>query len=184
MLNIVVPATERWDEQKEEFISLSKDQKLMLEHSLISLSKWEQRWHKPFLSKEPKSTDETLDYIKCMTVSKNCADSVYDCLTYENFKEIDEYINDSMTATWFGENPFGGNTSGEEKVITNEIIYYWMLKLGIPYECEKWHLNQLITLIRVTSEKDKPEQKRSTQEVAMSNRALNEARLKEWGTKG
>ena len=100
MLTIIVPAREWWDEEKEEFVQLSKDQKLTLEHSLISLAKWERRWHKPFLSKEPKSMEETINYIKCMTLN-TCPEIVYECLTPENFKQIDEYINDSMTATIF-----------------------------------------------------------------------------------
>lgn len=183
MLTITVPAIEMWDEEREMFVSLHRDQKLVLEHSLISLSKWEKRWHKPFLSKDPKTTEETIDYIRCMTVNKNCSDSVYDFLTEDNFKEIDDYINDPMTASWFDETASDANGSSEQ-IVTNEIIYYWMLKLNIPYTCEKWHLNQLITLIRVTSEKDQPAKKRSPQEVAMNNRALNEARLREWGTRG
>lgn len=181
MLTIVVPACEWWDETKEEFVRLSKDQKLTLEHSLISLSKWEKRWHKPFLSKDQKTIEETIDYIKCMTLN-TCSDIVYECLTPENFKEIDEYINDPMTASTFSEEQSDDDSSGQ--FITNELIYYWMLSLNIPHDYEKWHLNRLITLIRITSIKNQPPKKRSTQEVAMSNRALNEARRREWGIRG
>lgn len=181
MLTIVVPATEQWDEEKEEFVRLPKDQKLTLEHSLISLAKWEKRWHKPFLSQEPKTIEETIDYIKCMTLN-TCSDTVYECLTPENFKEIDDYINDSMTATKFSDE--SGENGGGSQFVTNELIYYWMLSLNIPHEYEKWHLNRLITLIRITSIKNQPPKKRSNQEIAMSNRALNEARRREWGTRG
>ena len=111
-----------------------------------------------------------------------CPEIVYECLTPENFKQIDEYINDSMTATIFSEET--SNSSSNSQFITNELIYYWMLSLNIPHEYEKWHLNRLITLIRITSVKNQPPKKRSTQEIAMSNRALNEARKREWGTKG
>lgn len=181
MLTIEVPAVERWDEQKEEFVSLSKPQTLTLEHSLVSLSKWEAKWHKPFLSKTAKTLDETVDYIRCMTINKNVPDIVYSCLTYDNFKEIDEYIGNRMSATWFSDIQ---NQKDPHQIITNEIIYYWMLSLNIPQECERWHLNRLITLIRVTSIKNQPPKKRNTQSILSEYKALNAQRRKEWGTKG
>ena len=124
MLEITIPAIEQWDELKEEFIS-SKEQKLLLEHSLISISKWESNWKKPYLSKEPKTKAETLDYIKCMTVSKNVKPEVYSFLTNENIEQILAYIGDSMTATRLPENK-SGKGSGEQ--ITSELVYYCLGK--------------------------------------------------------
>ena len=148
MLQITIPASESWDERKEEFIISTKEQTLQLEHSLVSLSKWESKWHKSFLSQEEKNYEETIDYIKCMTITQNVKPEVYDHLTHSNITEINKYIDNPMTATTFYENT---QKSGKKPIITSELIYYWMISNNIPMECQKWHLNRLLTLIRVCS---------------------------------
>ena len=145
MLTITIPATEEFDEVKGEFV-YTKEQTLQLEHSLISISKWESKWCKPFLAKGDKTFEETIDYIKCMTLNKNVDDEVYRCLTSDNVAAINEYIGAPMTATTFSGNEHG-KKNGEQ--ITSELVYYWMVALNIPFECEKWHINRLLTLIRV-----------------------------------
>lgn len=145
MLRIVVPAAEFWDEAKEEFI-YKAEQALQLEHSLVSLSKWESKWCKPFLSKDEKTTAETIDYIRCMTLTQNVKPDVYERLSPENIQQVNQYIQAPMTATWFSDTS-GGKRNSEQ--ITSELIYYWMIALNIPFECQKWHLNRLLTLIRV-----------------------------------
>ena len=165
MLEITIPAIEQWDELKEEFIS-SKEQKLLLEHSLISISKWESNWKKPYLSKEPKTKAETLDYIKCMTVSKNVKPEVYSFLTNENIEQILAYIGDSMTATRLPENK-SGKGSGEQ--ITSELVYYWMTQWNIPPEYQKWHFSRLITLIQICNIKNQPAKKMSKSEIMHRN---------------
>ena len=179
MLQITVPAGTLWDERIEEFVS-TKEQTLQLEHSLVSLSKWESKWHKPFLSDKEKTFEETIDYIRCMTITQNVKPEVYLFLTKENVDQIYEYINDSMTATTFND---PDNTFGRE-VITAEIIYYWMISLNIPIEFQKWHLNKLITLIKVISLKNAPKKKISKQAYMEQMSRLNDARRKEWNTKG
>ena len=179
MLQITVPAGTLWDERIEEFVS-TKEQTLQLEHSLVSLSKWESKWHKPFLSDKEKTFEETIDYIRCMTITQNVKPEVYLFLTKENVDQIYEYINDSMTATTFND---PDNTFGRE-VITAEIIYYWMISLNIPIEFQKWHLNKLITLIKVISLKNVPKKKISKQAYIERMRQLNDARRKELNTKG
>lgn len=179
MLQITVPAGTLWDERIEEFVS-TKEQTLQLEHSLVSLSKWESKWHKPFLSDKEKTFEETIDYIRCMTITQNVKSEVYLFLTKENVDQIYEYINDSMTATTFND---PDNTFGRE-VITAEIIYYWMISLNIPIEFQKWHLNKLITLIKVISLKNAPKKKISKQAYIERMRQLNDARRKELNTKG
>ena len=180
MLQIVVPATEQWNELKQEFIT-TKEQKLQLEHSLISLSKWESKWCKPFLSKEDKTLEETIDYIRCMTLTPNVNPDIYYCLSNENLREINQYIDAPMTATTFHERP--GGTSNCE-IITSELIYYWMIAQNIPFECQKWHINRLLTLIRVCNIKNAPAKKMSKREIMSQNAALNEARRKKLNTKG
>ena len=181
MLTITVPAREFYDEEREEFIEV-KEQTLTLEHSLISLSKWEAKWKKPYLTDEKKTREETLDYLKCMTVGKVPADIVYLSLSKENIDEIIGYINDPMTATTI--NDMGPKRRNRE-IVTSEIIYYWMIAQQIPTEYEKWHLNRLLTLIRVCSIKNNPKQKKmSRREIAAQNRAINAARRKKYGTKG
>ncbi|MCC2832121.1 hypothetical protein [[Clostridium] innocuum] len=180
MLEITIPAIEQWDELKEEFIS-SKEQKLLLEHSLISISKWESNWKKPYLSKEPKTKAETLDYIKCMTVSKNVKPEVYSFLTNENIEQILAYIGDSMTATRLPENK-SGKGSGEQ--ITSELVYYWMTQWNIPPEYQKWHFSRLITLIQICNIKNQPAKKMSKSEIMQRNASINAARRKKFNTRG
>lgn len=156
------------------------DSKLKLEHSLVSISKWESRWEKPFLSKEKKTTEELVHYIKCMTIHK-VDPMLYDVLTDEHLNMIGEYIDAKMTATWFSENK---KNKPNNDIITSEIIYYYMVALNIPFECQKWHLNRLLTLIRVCSEKQQQPKKMTKGEILARNRALNEQRKKELNTKG
>lgn len=180
MLRITVPATEQFDEVKGEFIT-TKEQTLQLEHSLVSLSKWEAKWCKPFLYTDHKTDEETIDYIKCMTITQNVKPEVYQCLTAENIKQIQEYIYAPMTATVISENKHGKKN---REIITSEVIYYQMIALNIPFECEKWHLNRLITLIRVCNIKNQPAKKMSSGEIKRRNAALNAARRKKLNTKG
>ena len=180
MLEIIIPATEQWDEKNQEFIT-SKEQILRLEHSLVSLSKWESKWCKPFLSRENKTMEETIDYIKCMTLTQNVDDHVYNLLTIDNIKKVNEYISAPMTATTF--NDSNKNGRGNE-IITSELIYYWMISLNIPFECQKWHLNKLFTLIKVCSIKNQPPKKMSKKDIMSRNAALNAARRKQMNTKG
>ena len=180
MLKINVPPQELFDESTCEFIYL-KGQTLQLEHSLVSLAKWESNWHKPFLKKEAKSIEEERDYIRCMTITQNVDPLIYKGLTPDLFSQIREYIDDPMTATWFSENNSG---PVNREIITSEIIYHWMFSLSIPKECEKWHLNRLLTQIRVMNIKNSPQQKMSNKDIYASNRALNAARRKAMNSKG
>lgn len=180
MLVITIPATEMFDERTQEFFTL-KEQTLQLEHSLVSLSKWESKWCKPFLTKNEKTLEETLDYIKCMTITQNVDPATYQRLTNANIKQINDYIDAPMTATTFN----GDNTKGRGKeTITSELIYYWMISLNIPMECQKWHLNRLLTLVRVCNVKNTPPKKMSRREVTNRYAALNAARKKQLGTNG
>ena len=158
MLQLIIPdSDELWDEKKEEFV-YRKGQTLQLEHSLVSLSKWESKWCVPFLSKKDKTFEETLDYIKCMTVTQNVKPEVYLNLTQENVDVVNAYINAPMTATYFSDEKATGS-NGEQ--VTSEIIYYWMIALNIPPEYQKWHLNRLLTLIKVCNIKNQPPKKHS-----------------------
>lgn len=190
MLPITIPAcpdSELYDEANNEFITvkgLKKDCKLQLEHSLVSVSKWESKWHKSFIKtieREKLTQEETLDYIKCMTLDKNVDGEVYKFITQENLEEIVRYINDPMTATTVTENH---KASGRKQIVTSELIYYWMISLNIPVEFEKWHLNRLLTLIRVCNAENQPPKKMSQKEIMSRNAALNAARKKQFNTKG
>lgn len=153
MLTIVIPEAEGWNDKTEEFIHI-KPQKLTLEHSLISLSKWEQKWEKPFLSNKPndKTDEELRDYIRCMTISSNVDPAVYLFLSKENVAAIRDYITAPMTATTFGDDP---EDKKNQEILTSELIYYYMFQSQIPIECEKWHLNRLFTLLRICAIKNK-----------------------------
>ena len=171
MLKITIPSIELYDETNNQF-EYSKEQTLHLEHSLVSLSKWESKWHKPFLSKDEKTTAETVDYIKCMTITQNVDDSVYDHVSNDNIKAVQQYINTPMTATTFS----NGENKPNREVITAEIIYYWMITFNIPFECQKWHLDKLLTLVTTCSVKNSPPRKMSKQEIASRNSNLNKSR--------
>jgi len=185
MLKLVVNGDELWDEQSQEFITV-RGQTLQLEHSLLSISKWEEKWKKPFLDdSKPKTVEEELDYIRCMTINAGNVDPiVYRSLTPEHFKKIHEYIEDPHTATTFREDK---NAPKNRSITTAEIIYYQMTALNIPFECEKWHLNKLMTLIRVCAIKNAPSKKGKGKNKAGSSaatRELNRRRLAEMGTNG
>lgn len=186
MLRIDIPLTdEGWDEEKDEFVE-PKIQTLQLEHSLVSLSKWESKWHKPFLTKDKKTLEETIDYIRCMTITQNVQPSVYDKITDNIIDQVNEYIENPMTATWFSDKKGINKKSGKKnkEQITSELIYYWMTTCNIPFECQKWHLNRLLTLIEICDVKNRPNDKMSKKEIMESNRALNETRRKKFNTKG
>lgn len=180
MITITIPATEAFDEIKGEFV-YTKEQTLQLEHSLISISKWESKWRKPFISTDDKSSEEIIDYVKCMTLNPNIDDSVYRCLTQANMKKINDYIDAPMTATTFFEEK---NGKRNREVITSELIYYWMIALNIPFECQKWHLNRLLTLVRVCNIKNQPPKKMSKKDIMSRNASLNAARRQKFNSKG
>lgn len=180
MLTIIVPGVEMFKDESSEFVT-EGDLTLDLEHSLVSLSKWESIYEKPFLSAGEKTSEELLEYIKIMTMTPDVPEEVYQRLSEENIEEINKYISAKMTATWFSDAP-GAPKSRD--IITGELIYYWMIVFGIPFECETWHLNRLFTLIRVCNIKQAKPKKMSRSEIAARNRELNAQRRAQLGTKG
>jgi len=179
VLWVELPERELFDDEKSEFTSL-RAERFQIEHSLVSLSKWESKWCKPFLGKQAKTTEETLDYIRCMTISQNVNQAAYSHITSSVLSEIEAYIQAPMTATWFRDQGRGGS----QEVVTAEIIYFWMISHSIPMECQKWHLNRLLTLIRVCSLKSQSPKKMGRREGAESRSALNAARKAQLNTKG
>lgn len=178
MLNIRIKPIELFDDDKQEFINI-EEQDILLEHSLVSISKWESKWHKPFISSS-KTNDELIDYIRCMIISDNTDKNIYKYLSNENLNEINEYISDSMTATTF----FEQNNNSRKEIITSELIYFWMVSFNIPIQCENWHLNRLLTLIRICSIKNTPAKKMSKNEIMSRNAQLNAMRKQTLHTKG
>lgn len=183
MYSIIVKRPECWDEKNEVFIPESKPKEIVMEHSLVSVSKWEAKWHKSFFNEHQGLTlEEELDYYRCMTITQNVDDDLYKYITPQQRNEIRQYIDDPMTATTFRDDksrPLNKNT-----IITSEIIYYWMISNNIPVEFQKWHLNRLITLIRVCAEKNAPSKKRSREEMLAERRALNASRRARHHSKG
>lgn len=181
MLKITIKAGELFDGARNVFVVNSKDETIVLEHSLVSISKWESKWHKPFLSDKPKTSEEALDYIKCMTITQNVDPVLYKFLSRENYDQINKYIEDPMTASWV--NDVNAKKASRE-VITSELIYYWMIALNIPVEFQKWHLNRLLMLIKICNAKNQPPKKMSKGELMRRNRSLNAARRKASGSRG
>lgn len=186
MLEVVVQETDIFDEENEIFINIPET-KLQLEHSLLSIKKWESVWHKPFLGKE-KSMEEIRDYIRCMTIPRGYVNPlIYQFMPYETIKQITDYIHDPMTATWFTSVEDNGRIGAQKhskETVTAEIIYYWMITLQIPVQFEQWHLNQLLTLIRVVNEKNAPEKKVDKKTAAKQRAMLNAQRRAKHKTRG
>lgn len=176
MLKITIPAAEFFDESTYCFIT-TKETTLTLEHSLVSISKWESETEKPFIGRK-LTREETIQYIRCMTITQNVDPLVYESIPDRIINNISNYIDQKQTATWFGEDE--SKKRPQRRVITSELIYYWMIQCGIPWECEKWHINRLLTLIRVCQEESKPSKQLSYKERA----ALNAARKKKFNTRG
>ena len=182
MLYITVPGVDMFNDSIGEFITV-KETRLALEHSLVSVSKWESATNRPFLQQDPpKTADELLLYIKCMTITQNVDPMVYYGLTEENLKDINKYIEAPMTATTIYDQ--SSRKGGKKEVITSEIIYYWMVSYNIPFECQKWHLNRLLVLINVLSIKNSPPKKMSRGEALARQRAMNNRRRKLAGSGG
>jgi hypothetical protein len=179
VLKITVPGVEHFDDERQEFITIG-DYELELEHSLVSLSKWESTWCKPFLGSANKTPEQTIDYIKCMLLITDVPPDVFGRLSKSNLEDINEYLTSTMTATWFSD----AAGKGSREIITSEIIYYWMISLNIPFECQYWHLNRLFALIKVCNQKNTPPKKMSRSEMAARNRELNERRKAQLGTSG
>lgn len=193
MLKLVIPAKpaqpdiELYDEVKGEFIVVpgkpaTKEYTLQLEHSLVSLAKWESKWCKPFLSNKNMTEEETIDYIRCMTITQNVPPEVYDNITNENVKEVSDYIAAPMTATTISDH--GKGKGGSREVVTAELIYYWMIALTIPPEYQKWHLNRLLTLVQVCNIKNAPPKKMSKKALMSRNAQLNAARRSKLNSSG
>lgn len=180
MLNITVLGEESFDDEKNEFV-YPEAFELQLEHSLVSLSKWESEYEKPFLGPAEKTTEEVLGYIKAMVLTPNVPDEVYTRLSEENVQQINDYIDAKRSATWFNEQP---NAPKSREVVTSELLYYWMFTASIPIECENWHLNRLITLIKVFDVKSQKPKKMGAAEAARQRHELVEKRRKELGTRG
>ena len=183
MLLLIIPDQEFWDPIREKFISI-KGVRVELEHSLESISKWESKWHIPFHDdRKEKTTEQNIDYIRCMCLTDGVDPNVFNYLTEQNVKDVSDYINDSFTATWFNNNSV--RKTGKKEIVTAEIIYYWMTVYNIPESYQKWHLNKLMTLLRVCAEKNNVDKKKTkTGDLAAQRRALNAARRKQFHTKG
>lgn len=180
MLTMTVSLVDGFDDATSEFVSIEK-RLVMLEHSLVSISKWESKWEKAFLGTDEKTNEQLLDYIRMMTVGDAVPEEVFSRLSAQNIDDANAYINARMTATWFSDT---ASKQVSSETITAELIYYWMISFGIPFECQTWHLNRLLTLIKVCNLKNAPEKKLSSAEIAARNKELNAQRKSQWGTKG
>lgn len=180
MLSIDIVTVEEWDEENLKFVPPTEVH-LEIEHSLVSLAKWESHWEKPLLGPGDRTLEETLWYIRAMTLTPNVPSEIYGKLSADTLVAIDNYVNRKMTATWFKEQSKKG-PSGE--VITAEIIYYWMIAMDVPFECQYWHLNRLLTLIRVVNEKSAPKKKMNRREQLEQQAMLNEKRRAQLNTRG
>lgn len=183
MLELFIPKQEKYNSKENTFVSI-EDTVLQLEHSLKSVQKWEAKWKKPFLGKEEKTMDQLVSYISCMTLNDRVDPNVYFFLTYSDIQKTVDYIEDGMTATWFSNDTRIGGSNKSGEVITAEVIYYWMVTFRVPVEFENWHLNQLLTLLKVINIKSGGEKKMSKKEAAMERAMLNKQRRAALKTKG
>jgi len=184
MLELVIEGTEYYDDEAEAFVMLG-GQTFYLEHSLLSVSKWEQKFAKPFLADNEKTNEEMSEYISFMLFSPGEISELMSLASNEHIEQINDYINSPNSATTFGEMP---KRKGRGETITSELIYYWMVAYNIPFECESWHLNRLFSLIRICNikaeEQNPNKPKTSRADLARQNAELNAKRLKEFNTTG
>lgn len=180
MLQLNIPPQELYDEEENLFIEL-KGQTLQLEHSLVSISKWESNWLKPFLSKDKKTSEEILDYVRCMTINSNVDSNIYNFIDNSMMEKISSYIENPMTATTF---PPDKTSTTNREIVTSELIYYWMIAFNIPFECQKWHLSRLLVLINICNFKNQPKKKMSKSEILRRNKDINAARRAALGSRG
>lgn len=181
-IEIVVPDSEFWDSEKEEFFRV-KGCVIRMKHSLLSISKWEMKWKKPFLHPKYVMTDEELkDYYKCMTITQNVNPYVYECITPEDRKRIAQYIETPMSAYA----PMDKKKGGAKRSIVSERIYYWMTAYNIPQAYEKWHLSRLLNLLDIANDANSAENNKKipTSEVFRQNHSLNQARRKALNSRG
>lgn len=183
MLKLILPKVENWDSKKQEFV-YDQEVTLELEHSLVTLSKWESKWEKPFLGPEIKSTEETIDYIRCMTLTPDVPPETYHRLSSTHFTQVNSYIDSKMSATWFNEAAGAGKASRSREIITAEIIYYWLDEFKINWEAQHWHLNRLFTLVKVHNQKNVPEKKMSRRDMLSERNRLNAQRKTEMKSQG
>lgn len=183
MITVTVPKREVYDQETGIFHYTKEETTFQLEHSLASLQQWESIWHVPFLSKEEKTAEQTVSYMRCMCLTPGIEDDVFYCILPKDVERIMNYMNDSMTATWFREQKGPGGKK-RAQIVTAEVIYYWMVSANIPAEYRYWHLNQLLTLIRVISEENRPKKKRSKREILEEQQSINERNKKLFNTRG
>ena len=182
MLKLIISGDEFYNEETEEF-TFSEPIVLELEHSLVSLSKWESKFERPFLSGGVRTIHDTLSYVEAMILTPNYPEDIVKQFKQEDLDKVNQYIGSNQTATTFGTMPEQTHKSKGE-TITAELIYYWMVAFSIPFECETWHLNRLFSLVRICNLKNSKPKKMSKSEIAARNRALNEKRRAELGTSG
>lgn len=179
---ITVPKCEYFDEENEKFIEVSNEMTLVMEHNLVAISRWESKFHKPYLTKEDKTNEEAAYYLECMTITKNVPSYIFRCLSKSELQKIRDYIDDPMTGTKIRESPY--KKPGKEEILSAELLYYYMFKLGIPKECENWHLNRLLTLMRIYGIKEEKPDKMSRAEMIARNKAINARNRAKYHTKG
>jgi len=180
MLKLIISGEEHFNDDTEEFLTVG-DIELELEHSLLSISKWESKTEKCFLGDEPQTNEELLFYFECMILTPGDHTNTISMMSEANILEINDYVNSKQTATTFGEMP---ERRGREETISAELIYYWMVAFTIPFECESWHLNRLFALIRICNIKNAKPKKMSRHEVASRNRDINAQRKAQMNTSG
>ncbi len=183
MLLLDIPNGELWDEAQQRFI-YTNEQTLRLEHSLVSISKWESIYNKPFVKNKEMTFEETISYIQCMTLNQHVSANVYKSITKEHIKQVNHYIDSPSTATKFSKHALTSSSPTSNEEITAELLYYQMIALNIPMECQKWHLNRLLTLIKLCNLKNQPQEKRRAKDIMSENARINAERRKRYNSKG
>lgn len=180
-ITITIPAGQLYSESENRFYKV-EETTVELEHSLVALSKWESKWHKPFLTKDQKTRAEVIDYFRCMCLTPSIEPLVFNAIKDREFVRIMKYIDDPMTATTITHH--SSTKRGNTGTVTSELIYYWMGEYNISKECEWWHINRLFKLIEITSVKRQPEKKMSKRDIAAQNKSLNAMRRARHGSRG
>lgn len=179
---------ELFDEETNTFLH-PVGKKLHLEHSLLSISKWEAEWEIPFLNTD-KTSEQSLSYIKCCVLDDDFDELLLNTLSDKNILDFNAYLSKGMTAKKIIDlrsslsQKRKSRRPASQKALTSEDIYYSMIQFHVWKECEEWPLQRLLSLLQLCSLKSNSTGEMSKSDQAKFYREENARRKAKYHTNG